>query len=41
MGGSGLGIDLLLYGLAIILVSLFLPRGLITLRLRRGAARSH
>lgn len=40
MGGSGRGIDLLLYGLAIILVSLFLPSGLITLRLRRGPARS-
>lgn len=39
LGGSGRGLDLLLYGLAIVLVSLFLPRGLITLRLRRGAAR--
>jgi len=39
MGGSGKGLDLLVYGLAIVLVSLFLPRGLITLRLRRGAAR--
>ena len=39
MGGSGSGLDLLLYGLAIILVSLFLPSGLVTLRLRRGAAR--
>ncbi|HXX86272.1 MAG TPA: branched-chain amino acid ABC transporter permease [Casimicrobiaceae bacterium] len=38
MGGSGKGFDLLLYGLAIVLVSLFLPRGLIALRLRRGAA---
>ncbi|HKE38899.1 MAG TPA: branched-chain amino acid ABC transporter permease [Casimicrobiaceae bacterium] len=38
MGGSGRGFDLLLYGLAIVLVSLFLPRGLITLRLRRAAA---
>jgi len=38
MGGSGSGFDLLLYGLAIVLVSLFLPRGLIALRLRRGAA---
>ena len=40
MGGSGRGFDLLVYGLAIVLVSLFLPRGLITLRLRRGAASS-
>jgi branched-chain amino acid transport system permease protein len=40
MGGSGRGFDLLLYGLAIVLVSLFLPRGLMTLRLRRGAAAS-
>jgi len=39
MGGSGKGFDLLVYGLAIVLVSLFLPRGLIALRLRRGAAR--
>jgi len=38
MGGSGRGFDLLLYGLAIVLVSLFLPRGLIALRLRRGVA---
>lgn len=38
MGGSGRGFDLLLYGLAIVLVSLFLPQGLITLRLRRGSA---
>ena len=38
LGGSGRGLDLLLYGLVIVLVSLFLPRGLITLRLRRGAA---
>lgn len=38
MGSSGTGIDLLLYGLAIVLVSLFLPRGLMTLRLRRGPA---
>src|SRR3546814_5265183 len=34
LGSSGHGIDLLLYGLAIILVSLFLPKGLITLRMR-------
>ena len=40
LGGSGRGFDLLLYGIAIVLVSLFLPRGLITLRLRRGAASS-
>jgi branched-chain amino acid transport system permease protein len=39
LGGSGRGLDLLLYGLAIVLVSLFLPRGLISLRSRRGAAR--
>lgn len=38
LGSSGSGVDLLLYGLAIILVSLFLPRGLITLRLRGGSA---
>lgn len=38
LGGSGKGLDLLLYGIAIVLVSLFLPRGLITLRLRRGAS---
>lgn len=38
MGGSGSGFDLLVYGLVIVLVSLFLPRGLITLRVRRGAA---
>ena len=37
MGGSGKGFDLLLYGVAIVLVSLFLPRGLITLRWRRAA----
>ena len=40
MGGSGRGFDLLVYGLAIVLVSLFLPRGLISLRLRRAAASS-
>ncbi|MBS0315815.1 MAG: branched-chain amino acid ABC transporter permease [Proteobacteria bacterium] len=38
LGSSGSGYDLLIYGLAIILVSLFLPKGLITLRLRRGSA---
>lgn len=37
LGGSGRGLDLLLYGVAIVLVSLFLPRGLVTLRWRRGA----
>ena len=37
LGGSGRGFDLLIYGVAIVLVSLFLPRGLMTLRLRRGA----
>ncbi len=40
MGGSGTGIDLLLYGLAIVLVSLFLPNGLMSLRLPRGSAGS-
>lgn len=40
MGSSGHGFDLLLYGLAIVLVSLFLPKGLITLRVRRGSAGS-
>ncbi|GAB2900110.1 branched-chain amino acid ABC transporter permease [Paralcaligenes ginsengisoli] len=40
MGSSGHGFDLLLYGLAIILVSLFLPKGLITLKVRRGSAGS-
>jgi len=38
MGSSGHGLDLLFYGLAIILVSLFLPKGLITLRVRRGSS---
>lgn len=37
LGGTGLGLDLLLYGLAIVLVSLFLPRGLMALRWRRAA----
>jgi branched-chain amino acid transport system permease protein len=37
LGGGGRGYDLLLYGLAIVFVSLFLPRGLVTLR-RRAAA---
>jgi branched-chain amino acid transport system permease protein len=40
LGGSGQGLDLLLYGLAIVLVSLFLPRGIVALRLRRGTAGS-
>ena len=40
LGGSGSGLDLLLYGLAIILVSLFLPKGLVTLRWHRGSAGS-
>ena len=35
MGSSGAGIDLLVFGLAILLVTLFLPGGLITLRRRR------
>ena len=39
MGGSGSGIDLLVYGLAIVLVSLFLPRGLMALASRHGAPR--
>lgn len=38
LGSSGKGTDLLLYGLAILLVSLFLPGGLMTLRWRRGLA---
>ncbi len=38
LGGSGRGLDLLLYGLAIVLVSLFLPRGVVALWTRRGAA---
>lgn len=37
-GSSGLGLDLLVFGLAILLVTLFLPGGLITLRGRRGSA---
>jgi len=37
-GSSGLGLDLLVFGLAILLVTLFLPGGLMTLRRRRGAA---
>ncbi|AHV92510.1 hypothetical protein [Bordetella holmesii] len=35
-GSSGLGLDLLIFGLAILLVTLFLPGGLVTLRRRRG-----
>jgi branched-chain amino acid transport system permease protein len=38
LGSSGLGLDLLVFGLAILLVTLFLPGGLVTLRRRRGAA---
>jgi branched-chain amino acid transport system permease protein len=37
-GSSGLGLDLLIFGLAILLVTLFLPGGLITLRRRHGSA---
>lgn len=37
-GSSGLGLDLLVFGLAILLVTLFLPGGLVTLRGRRGSA---
>ncbi|AOB31598.1 ABC transporter permease [Bordetella sp. H567] len=37
-GSSGLGLDLLVFGLAILLVTMFLPGGLITLRGRRGSA---
>lgn len=39
-GSSGLGLDLLIFGMAILLVTLFLPGGLMTLRRRRGAAGS-
>jgi branched-chain amino acid transport system permease protein len=39
LGSSGLGLDLLVFGLAILLVTLFLPGGLVTLRKRhRGSA---
>lgn len=38
LGSSGSGYDLLLYGLAVILVSLFLPKGLVTLKVHRGPA---
>lgn len=38
-GGSGLGLDLLIFGFAILLVTMFLPGGLVTLGRRRGAAR--
>lgn len=38
-GSSGLGLDLLIFGLAILLVTLFLPGGLVTLGRRRGSAR--
>jgi len=37
-GSSGLGLDLLVFGLAILLVTLFLPGGLVTLWRRRGPA---
>lgn len=37
-GSSGMGLDLLVFGLAILLVTMFLPGGLITLRGRRGSA---
>lgn len=36
-GSSGLGLGLLIFGLTILLVTLFLPGGLVTLRRRRGA----
>jgi branched-chain amino acid transport system permease protein len=39
LGSSGLGLDLLVFGLAILLVTLFLPGGLMTLwKRRRGSA---
>ncbi|HEY0293761.1 MAG TPA: branched-chain amino acid ABC transporter permease [Bordetella sp.] len=39
LGSSGLGLDLLVFGLAILLVTMFLPGGLVTLwRRRRGTA---
>ncbi len=38
-GSSGLGLDLLIFGLVILLVTMFLPGGLVTLRRRRGSAR--
>jgi len=38
-GSSGLGLDLLIFGMAILLVTMFLPGGLVTLRRRHGAAR--
>lgn len=37
-GSSGLGLDLLIFGLAILLVTMFLPGGLVTLWRRRGSA---
>ncbi|MDR3454177.1 MAG: branched-chain amino acid ABC transporter permease [Rhodoferax sp.] len=37
-GSSGRGLDLLVFGLAILLVTMFLPGGLVTLGRRRGAA---
>lgn len=39
-GSSGRGLDLLVFGMAILLVTLFLPGGLITLGGRRGSAGS-
>jgi branched-chain amino acid transport system permease protein len=39
-GSSGLGLDLLIFGSAILLVTMFLPGGLVTLRRGRGATRS-
>lgn len=39
-GSSGLGLDLLVFGLAILLVTMFLPGGLVTLWRRHGSARS-
>jgi branched-chain amino acid transport system permease protein len=40
LGGSGMGLDLLIFGLAILLVTMFLPGGLVTLRRRHGSTRS-
>lgn len=37
-GGSDLGLDVLIYGLVILLVAIFLPGGLISLRRRRGSS---
>lgn len=38
-GGSSLGADVLIYGFAILVVTLFLPGGVLTIGRRRGAAR--